>query len=407
MPKIFLHFAIFLFVITGLSGVFMRYTPFLNSLLIKYEYVLHAHSHIAILGWAFLGVFVIFLSLFWKNIKEKKHAIILTSTIFVVSFIMFISFLYEGYATYSIIMSTLHIFVEYWAIYFIYRQVKSQDDLPKISKYFIYGSLLTLVLSTIGPFLLGYLGATGLKESVYFEMAIYFYLHFQYNGWLSLFLIGLFIIILHKRNIGLPTKLLTYGFWIYFIALFPWFLSSISWINIGIYGEILAVSGSIGQCVGIIIVLVAIGKMRGLIKQTFSKVTMISLAFTFLLLLFKSVMELGLISPTLSSLVFDTRPVVIGYLHLTLLGFVSLFILSQYQMIHLINTNKNPFVVGLIIFLVGFIMNELLLFVMGLITWTESSFMSYYYEGLLVSSVLISIGIILIWISLCRTKEIS
>lgn len=254
----------------------MRYTPFTNSM-IEYEYVLHAHSHLAILGWAFLGVFVIFLSLFWKNIKEKKHAIILTTTIFVVSSIMFLSFLYEGYATYSIIMSTLHIFVEYWAIYFIYRQLKSLDNLPKISKHFIYASLLTLVLSTIGPFLLGYLGATGLKESAYFDMAIYFYLHFQYNGWLSLFLMGLFIGILHKHKILLSNKLLTYGFWIYFIALFPWYLSSISWTGIGIYGEILATIGNIGQCIGTIIFLIAIIKARDSIKEAFSKVTIISL----------------------------------------------------------------------------------------------------------------------------------
>lgn len=383
----------------------MRYTPFTNSM-IEYEYVLHAHSHLAILGWAFLGVFVIFLSLFWKNIKEKKHAIILTTTIFVVSSIMFLSFLYEGYATYSIIMSTLHIFVEYWAIYFIYRQLKSLDNLPKISKHFIYASLLTLVLSTIGPFLLGYLGATGLKESAYFDMAIYFYLHFQYNGWLSLFLMGLFIGILHKHKILLSNKLLTYGFWIYFIALFPWYLSSISWTGIGIYGEILATIGNIGQCIGTIIFLIAIIKARDSIKEAFSKVTIISLVCTFILLFFKSVMELGLISSELSILVFDTRPVVIGYLHLTLLGFVSLFILSQYQMIRLIDTKRNPFVLGLTIFLLGFIVNELLLFVMGLITWIEAPFLSFYYEGLLAASILIFAGITLIWISICRKKEI-
>lgn len=406
MPRIFLHFTFILFIITAITGAWMRYIPFSQTFLIEYDNVLHAHSHIAILGWAFLGVFIILLAILWSNLKQKKHAIILTTTIFITSFIMFLTFLYEGYATYSIITSTIHIFVEYWAIYFIYKQLKLQKQLPKISKLFIYGALFSLVLSTIGPFLLGYLGATGLKESNYFEMAIYFYLHFQYNGWLFLFLIGLFTIILHKKKIVLPVKLLTYGFWTYFVALFPWYFSSILWTDVGLYGKILAPIGNVGQLIGVVIIIIGIIKTWGPIKQIFSKPIVISLTFTFLLLFFKSIMELGLISPTLSTLVFDTRSVIIGYLHLTLLGFVSLFILSQYQMVHLIDSKKELVAAGITIFSIGFIINELLLFIMGLVAWTDLPIIPYYNEGLLVSSLLILSGIMLLWFSLFRRNRI-
>src|SRR5690625_5868163 len=71
--------------------------------------------------------------------------------IFTVSILMFIAFLYEGYAMYSIIMSTIHIFVEYWAIVYIYRQLKKQDHLPHVGKLFIHGSLIALFISTLAP----------------------------------------------------------------------------------------------------------------------------------------------------------------------------------------------------------------------------------------------------------------
>src|SRR5690625_4295240 len=178
MPRYFVHFTFFLFILTALSGVWLRAIPFLPNSLLPYDNILHGHSHIAILGWAFLGVFIILLGMLWENLQQKKQAIFLTITIFVVSFVMFIAFLYEGYALYSIIMSTIHIFVEYWAAIFIFNQLKRSKIVPETARLFLNGSLIALVLSSIGPFALGYLGATGLRESAFFDMSIYFFLHF-------------------------------------------------------------------------------------------------------------------------------------------------------------------------------------------------------------------------------------
>jgi len=155
MPRYFLHFTFILFLLTALSGVWLRAIPFLSLTTLPYDNILHGHSHIAILGWAFLGIFIVLLAMLWPNLRQKKHAIILTVTIFVVSVLMFFAFLYEGYAKYSIIMSTVHIFVEYWAAYFIYKQLKWQESIPSSAQLFIKGALFALILSSIGPFGLG------------------------------------------------------------------------------------------------------------------------------------------------------------------------------------------------------------------------------------------------------------
>lgn len=404
MPRYFIHFSFVLFILTASSGVILRAMPYLPQMIVPYDNILHGHSHIAILGWAFLGLFVIFLALIWEDLKEKLHAIILTITIFIVSSVMFIAFLYEGYAMYSIIMSTIHIFVEYWAAIFIYRQLKQRSTIPKTAKLFIKGSLIALVLSSIGPFALGYLGATGLRESDFFEISIYFFLHFQYNGWLFLGLIGVFIFILSRRGITLSVSAVRASFWIYFIALFPWFLSAIVWADIGNLGESIALIGNIGQGIGVFLFILVVVKAWQSIRNSFLQTIRLCLAISFILLGFKSFMELGLIVKPLAVLVFETRPVIVGYLHLTLLGFISIFILTLMQMIQLINTKQQIFIAGSILFAIGFVVNELVLFMMGLLIWTSNTYLPFANELLLGASLFLFVGVITLWIAYTRSN---
>src|SRR5690625_2567450 len=91
MPRQFTHLAFILFIITALSGIWLRTFPYVTSF-INYDHVLHGHSHIAILGWAFFGLYLIFLKILWPTLKQKKHAIILGYVIFFVSLLCFSPF---------------------------------------------------------------------------------------------------------------------------------------------------------------------------------------------------------------------------------------------------------------------------------------------------------------------------
>jgi hypothetical protein len=404
MPKYIVHFTFILFMITALSGVWMRAFAFYPDFSIPYSNILHGHSHLALLGWAFLGVFVIFLIGYWKKIKQKRHAIAIAVTLFIVTIVMFAAFLYQGYALYSIALSTIHIFVEYWAAIFIYRQLKSNLQIPNTAKLFIKGALIALIISSLGPYGIAYISASGMKESVLYEMAIYFYLHFQYNGWLLLFLIGLFIIILHFKKINLSASALKIGFWFYFTALFPGYFLSILWAEeLGTAANIIAGIGGTAQWLGIIFIIMAYLKSWFKLKMVYSKLALISLSITFLLLFIKSTMELGLLIPALLPLIYDSRSVIIGYLHFTLLGFISFFILTQYVMTGLLKTRKLT-IYGTIIFLGGFLLNELLLFGQGLTEWMRISGLPLYTEGLLAASLILTLGITILWMSFSRNN---
>jgi hypothetical protein len=122
---------------------------------------------------------------------------------------------------------------------------------------------------------------------------------------------------------------------------------------------------------------------------------------TLLAFFVKSALELGLLSPDLALLVYDTRSVVIGYLHLTLLGVVSLFILVQYGMSGIWRTDKTA-LYGSSAFYAGFLLNELLLFLQGLAEWIKAPQIPFRLEGLLLASLMLLVGIILMWRSFAR-----
>lgn len=400
MPKYFVHLTFLLFIITAITGFIMRAMPFQNTFAnIPFENILHAHSHLALLGWCFLGAFLIFVALFWENFKNSKEVSAIIITTFIVTIIMFIAFLAQGYALYSIILSTVHIFIEYWVISFIWRQLKDLKKLSKTGTLFMKGALITLFVSTLAPFTLGGIAAAGLKDSQFFDMAVYFYLHFQYNGWLFFYLIGMLLFILAKRNIILDQRTLTTGFFIYFIALLPNYLLSILCGDLGIDLTGLAMLGGIGQWIGVLTIIIAFWNVWKKIVDYFSNFIGFWLYVIFILLLMKSTMELGLISPTIANSVYDTRNIIIGYLHLTLLGFVSIFILTQYQMLNIFKVNERKFKIAMIIFFIGFCLNEICLFTVGLFTWMNIYIISYYLEGLLFASIVLLIGITMIALS--------
>lgn len=400
MPKIFTHLTLFMFLITALSGVYMRLVPF-NQTIAEYPYdhILHAHSHVALLGWAFSSVFIIFLIIFWPELskRSRQHSMTITTTMVIVALLMFIAFVYEGYAVYSIVLSTLHIFVEYWAALFIYTHIRQNKSFSKIGKLFVKGSLIALMISSIGPYMLGFLSANGLRESYLFDMSVYFYLHFQYNGWLFLSLIGLFLFILEKKGVTLQSHFLRKGFWLSFISIFPGYFLSVLWVDLGGFFTTLAVIGSIGQWIGVLYIFITVINNWDCVISTTTRLTCTSLMITFLLLLVKSTLELGLISPTVAELVYETRGIIIGYLHLTLLGFISIFILTQLQMLNIIDTMKKTVLVGFWSFFIGFGLNESLLFTKGVLSWMNVSTIPLYLEGLLVASILLLIGIAIIW----------
>src|SRR5699024_2181014 len=120
--------------------------------------------------------------------------------------------------------------------------------------------------------------------------------------------------------------------------------------------------------------------------------------FIFMLLIAKSVMEFGLLHEFFPTLIFDARPVIVGYLHLMLPAFISIFILTQYQITGLLDDQKHTALYGLAILIFGFVIIDLVLFISGLAGWNGWD-IPFTNELLFSASILLLIGILLIWSS--------
>lgn len=88
------------------------------------------------------------------------------------------------------------------------------------------------------------------------------------------------------------------------------------------------------------------------------------LLLSFIALSIKIFLQSGSVIPSMSTLAFGFRPIIIGYLHLVLLGVISLFILGYVFTEKLLLTNK-IMMAGVYIFTAGIILNEIILMVQG------------------------------------------
>src|SRR5699024_11732478 len=103
------------------------------------------------------------------------------------------------------------------------------------------------------------------------------YFTIKYNGCLYLMIIYTILIIFHKKNIRFQHRLIQSSFWIYFISLFPAYVLSILWYGLGMTGKILAIFGSAGQFISIILLVTAILQKRKAIQEQFTQHIQMSL----------------------------------------------------------------------------------------------------------------------------------
>lgn len=189
------------FLVVALVGVLLRYKINFPLPVVNYKFLLHAHSHFAFAGW----VTQILMALIVQYVYEHNNSINLShyKKIFRGNFItaygMLFSFPFQGYGLFSIIFSTLSVFVSYFFIAFVWKDLKHLVD-KGYSKAWIKASLLLYTLSSLGPFALAYLMANQISGQDLYFGAVYFFLHFQYNGWFLFACFGLFFNYLQKKG---------------------------------------------------------------------------------------------------------------------------------------------------------------------------------------------------------------
>lgn len=387
-----IQIAIGYFFIVALIGVLMRFYV-VYPLPIVHKYILHAHSHVAILGWIYLGLSTLIYHVFLKEAnKPKRYRFIFGFTNLTILG-MLVTFPIQGYALFSIIFSTLFLFASYWFTGFAIKNVSEKFE-NRFSWKLIKMALFYLVISSIGPWAIGGVMATLGTETVWYKTSIYFYLHFQYNGWFVMALLGILFYILEEKGIAFDsTKLKSFSWLLNTGILLSFFLSTLWFKPHGII-YIMGWIGATAQLMGFVEIFHLLFPKIVEIKRIFSSKLRLMLKIAAALMILKLVMQLMAAIPYYASLVYVLKDFIIGYLHLVFLGIIIPLMLVFLYYFKLINLSKK--------FIYAFIFTvaatEIIIFYKAMALWLGWPFFENYYLILaLVSSLfLIVIGQLLI-----------
>ena len=169
------------FLIAALLGLLLRGAFVFPIEGMTFLYVLHGHSHVALLGWLYLLVYLLLVNQFaLQNPREERFYRRLFWVTQVAVLGMAVTFPFQGYAAPSIFFSTLHIICSYAFVYRLWRYHRITN---KQQALWVKTALFFMVFSTLGVWFLGpAIGMMG-KASAFFQLCIQFFLHFQFDGW--------------------------------------------------------------------------------------------------------------------------------------------------------------------------------------------------------------------------------
>lgn len=377
-------------------GLILRYKIAYSLPLLNQKYILHSHSHFAFSGWITQTLMILMIFYLSKALGKKinsRYRWLLYANL-ISSYGMMISFIIQGYGLYSISFSTLNIFAFYaFAFYFWLDLNKIKEKSTSI--LWFKAALIFGLISSIGAFNLAYMMANKMSNQDWYLSSIYFFLHFQYNGWFLFAGMGLlndFLEIITGER-----KKLYRAFQLFCFACIPAYFLSILWMEFIANIYILLIAAVVAQLAGWIIIIKVCNKGADLINQKITSYGKTLLFLSALAFTIKLILQSGSIHPELSHLSYGFRPIIIGYLHLVLLGVTSIFLLGYLVSFELIKINK-ALIIGIFIFVIGVIINELLLMIQGVAALSYSA-IPYINQMLLGAALILFSGILSMLIS--------
>jgi hypothetical protein len=380
-------------VIVAFLGTVMRYKIAFSLPFVNQKFLLDAHSHYAFSGWITQALMT-FIAAYIKDqlvsfSQKKYNRLLLANLLSAVG--MLVSFLVQGYGLVSIVFSTVSVFVSCFFAFAVWRDI---NRIPKksVTHWWLKAALAGSVLSSAGPFILAYMMASHQVYQHTYLASIYFYLHFQYNGWFFFTCMGLLADKLDPLQFS--EKLKRNLFYAFAFACVPAYFLSALWLPIPAWLYVIIIIAAFTQVTAWIVFIAKLfSKSRPFISLP-SKTVSYLLTLSSIALSIKLLLQLISTVPALSTWAFGFRPIVIGYLHLVFLGIFSIFILAFGLEKQYLSFNAKV-AWGLWIFIAGIIINELILMLQGLdaIVYTHVPFEA---EALLGAAAIMFSGIFIL-----------
>lgn len=335
------------------------------------------HSHVAFLGWGFLGVMYLF---------NQKTKFVLQNSDVVLYFLMIFSLLgmtimfpIFGYKLIPILFLVLFLLASYAVLIRFYKHLIKTDV---AEKKWIRSAIFYYFLSSLAVWMIPVVILKFGKTEWYYNL-IYFYLHFLYNGFFTFALWGLLLQKIREQyNIQALTSLKTF-FLLMQMVVIPTYVLSLYWNPISDFIQFVGILSASIQLIALLILLFSLVKNTQILEKNFTILLIIGIFGDKILMQFLSSFYV------LSDKAIALKPYfVVGYLHWFTIGFLT------FTLLYLSGLTKTKVgKIGFQLLIVGFFITEITLFYKGtaiLLNWNVNLLP---YSGLFYGSVLMFIGI--------------
>lgn len=353
--------------LAALIGLVLRYHLVSPITSLVYNNWLHAHSHLMFLGWLFNFFNLVFVYYFLRDRWESGYKLLFYCNQILLTG-MFVFFPLQGYGLITIVLSTLHTLV---SAIFCFRYIRDTRDQKKsLSRWLAVWALVCFLISSLGPFSLAGIMANDLNHTKWYFFAIYFYLHFQYNGFFLFGILSVFFRQLEEKKIEVDVKAIRRPVAIIISAVFPAYFLSILWANPGLAYNVIGFVFAIMQLIGFVYLFRYLLLLNIRLKAAFHPLAFNLLRLVLVAFALKFLLQMLSAHPYFAKMAYDNRYFVIAYLHLVLIGGISFFVFAWYIDQNFIKNINRIFV----IFLVGgFILSEMMLIALNALPGTATA----------------------------------
>ncbi|MBL7897038.1 MAG: hypothetical protein JNJ99_00795 [Crocinitomicaceae bacterium] len=387
------------FFAASVLGVMLRYA-FTENTSLNFGYILHAHSHTAALGWVYQVLTALIIYFFIPVFDNRYRYLFWITQIAVVG--MLCSFPFQGYGAVSISFSVLHILCSYYFVYLIWKNAHFRNPAEKI---FIRAALIFLVISTFGIWLLAPVMVLFGKSSVMYHLVIQFYLHFQFQGWFIFGVLGIFVrtkenvlrFIWERSDVKILLYLFVFSAVLSFGLVLHHFFPSLLWM---FFNDVAALVPAV-LVVFVGYLFMKTGNFESIKFNSIFKMTLLFAVFCFVL---KIVFHFFTIHPDMATASFQIRNYSIGYLHLIMLGFVSISLIT-FAVENLFPRFSFFLIAGILVFAVAVTVTLALTFVQGLLFQVNGNLIAGYFEWMFYVSILFPVSLILLICGFLKTNS--
>jgi hypothetical protein len=371
-------------------GLLMRYKIGFELHFLNQKYMQHAHSHFAFSAWVSQMLMVLMSAILQRNFGNQKvvpYQYILWAN-FISAAGMLVSFSIQGYGFVSILFSTVNLFASL-AFCILYLKDLQQVSAQNYTSW-LRSALIFNLLSALGTFSLVIMEATEHAPQKLYLSSVYWYLHFQYNGWFTFGCIGVFLEYLSRR---VPEyRLSKKAFYLFAFSCLPAFGLSELWLHVPAWLYWIIAAAAVLQLVAWILIL------RSMHYSTFMRLpdapglTILLFRYLAVAMTIKLLLQLGSVIPEVSQWAYGYRIIVLAYLHLVLLAVISVFLIA-FAYVNFDFHHNRLTKTGILIFISAVFLTEFTLAIQGVgIMYKEA--MPWVYEALFVIALGIVAGIV-------------